>query len=242
MVRIKLKTKRPAVAMIEMIFALVIMAIVMMSAPMLISTSQTSTSIALQQEGINEAVSRINMIMGYAWDESNTNSAYAPILHTTVGHPDLAMVATRARRAGTPQESQRTFIFSDINSSNLFTSTSLGLEAGETDVTADDIDDFIGLIGLTAVDSAAVDYVEKTNVSLTTDITYSSDSIASGYNRTSINYNPFTTVLGDTTNIKSIVVTLRSTDSNNSDILDKQITFRAFSSNIGTYTLEERTF
>jgi len=238
-----LNTKRPAVAMIELIFSLVIMAIVMMSAPMLISTSQSSTVIALQQEGINEAVSRINMIMGYAWDERNTDNAYAPILHTTAVNLDLAMVANLARRRGTPVESQRTFIFADSNSSNLFTSTTLGLDSGETDATADDIDDFIGITELIEIDSAPIDYVQTEKVSIATAIIYTTDSVVGGYNQSTINYNPFTaSAVNTTSHIKSIVVTLTSTDTNNSDIFDKIITFRAFSSNIGTYILEERTF
>ena len=64
---------RPAIAMIELIFSIVIMGIVMMSAPMLISTASNSTSVVLQQEGINQAVSRITMMLSYPWDEANTN-------------------------------------------------------------------------------------------------------------------------------------------------------------------------
>jgi type II secretory pathway pseudopilin PulG len=241
MVRITLKLHRPAIAMIELIFALVIMGIVMMSAPMLISTSNMSSSTAMQQESINQAVSRVNMIMGYAWDEQNTHDTYIPILHTTSGSSELNMVANTARRIGTPQESQRTYIFSDANSSSLFASTTLGLDASEDETTADDIDDFIGDITLTGT-AGTVDYIQKENININTKVSYSSDSTASGYNQRVITFVPFISLSGTSSNIKSIEVNLTSTDTTNSDIFEKTIIFRAFSSNIGSYTLEERTF
>jgi len=242
MVRLYLYTKRPAVAMIELIFALVIMGIVMMSAPMLISSAGQSSSTAMQQEGINQAVSRMNIIMSYPWDEQDTDTSYVPILHTTAGDAGLAMVSNQARRVGTPQESQRTYIFSDGNNSNLFASTSLGLDAGETVASIDDIDDFIGDINLTGT-SASTDYIDK-NINLNTAISYNNDSVNTGnYNQTILSYNPFTAIaLGQTSNIKSIVVTLTSTDTANASVLAKNITLRAFSSNIGSYILEERRF
>jgi hypothetical protein len=69
-------TLRPAIAMVELIFAIVIMGIVLMSAPMLISTASKSGYVAIQQEAINEAASQVNMIMGYHWDENNTNGSW----------------------------------------------------------------------------------------------------------------------------------------------------------------------
>ena len=74
--------QRKAIAMIELIFAIVIMGIALMSAPTLISVSSKSTYTALQQESITAAVSQINMIMTGAWDEMDTNS--------TIGEPVLS--------------------------------------------------------------------------------------------------------------------------------------------------------
>ena len=239
---------RPAVAMIELIFALVIMAIVMMSAPMLISTASKSSTTAMQQEGINEASSRVNMIMGYAWDENNTNSTYTPILHTTAGHVDLAMLALTSRRKGTPNQSQRTFIFSDANSSNLFASVpiNLGFDAGEAvESDSDDIDDFIGDINLTQIGaSTTTDYIEKSTIKINTAVRYISDATTNDYGRKTITHTAFTpmTVATDSSNIKEIVVTLTSTDLANATLLEKTIVLRAFSCNIGTYHLEERNF
>ncbi|MDQ7084287.1 MAG: type II secretion system protein [Sulfurovum sp.] len=234
---------RPAVAMIELIFALVIMAIVLMSAPMLISSATSSGYVAMQQEGINEASSRLNMIMGYPWDENNTDNTYIPILHVSQGHSDLNMVINQARRQGIPSQSQRTFIFDDANSSNLFANTVLGLDA--LNEVEDDIDDFIGDITLTAIDSASIDYSEKTTININTAVSYISDTLDTGdYNQNIITFTPFTQsiTVNNSSNIKSITVTLTSTDTNNSDIFGKNIVLRAFSCNIGAYELEERNF
>ncbi|WP_373033501.1 type II secretion system protein [Sulfurovum sp.] len=238
----KSKTLRPAIAMLELIFALVIMGIVLMSAPMLISTASQSTNVALQQEGINEAASRVHMIMGYAWDENNVDTNYRPpILNVTNGDSAFAKVGTTERRVGIPSESQRTFIRSDTNTTSNLNASPLQSDAGDTD----DIDDFIGNISLSLIaettDDNDLDYVEKTTVNINTDINYSRDSVTGGYNQTAITYVPFSSDT-PTTNIKDITVTLTSTDTANADVLEKTIVLRAFSCNIGGYTFEERGF
>ncbi len=102
------KILRPAIAMVELIFAIVIIGIALLSAPMLISTAAKSGYVAMQQEGINEAATKVNMIMGYHWDENNVDESFlAPILNTNNGDSSLDEVGTTGRRAGTPLESQR---------------------------------------------------------------------------------------------------------------------------------------
>ena len=229
------KILRPAIAMIELIFAIVIMGIVMMSAPMLISTATKSTYIAIQQEGINEAASRVNMIMGYEWDQNDTNSSYIPpILHTNSATADLKEVGITGRRIGIPMQSKRTYFVSDSNTTEL-NASSLSIDG------ANDIDDFSGNINLTLqdTDTNTIDYVEKTTVDINTTVAYAADNVAGGYSQSTITYVPFTPS-ATSTNIKSITVTLTSTSG--IDELDKTIVLRAFSCNIGGYEFEERVF
>jgi len=231
----KIKILRPAIAMIELIFAIVIMGIVLMSAPMLISTGTQSTFVALQQEGINEAASRVNMIMGYAWDEQNTQEEYLfPLLHVTSGDSAFDESGTTARRVGIPMTSQRTFILSDANNSNLNAST-LGSDGGDQD----DIDDFGGT-SLVNIEAATIDYSEKSTVNIATAIAYTGDGVTGGYNQQTVTFVPFGAPGGTTTNIKSITVNLTSTSGVGE--LEKDIMLRAFSCNIGGYQLEERSF
>ncbi len=224
--------KRPAIAMIELIFAIVIMGIVMMGAPMLISTAAKSVTVALQQEGINEAASRVNMLLTYAWDEQDTNdSCVPPVLNVATGDSELN-VTTDNRRVGVPFTSNsRTFTCGAVNEINA--STTLGGDAGDT--VKDDLDDFTNTT--LVVDTSGTggkDYIEKSTVSIATAINYISD--AATYSGTTIAYAPGGG--GGTYNIKAITVTVTSTSGTAE--LSKTIILRAFSCNIGGYEFVSR--
>jgi len=221
---------RPAIAMLELIFALVVMGIALMSAPMLISVATQSTTVALQQEGLNEASSRVGMILTYPWDENDINeSCIPPVLTVTNGDSELDMNVTTARRVGVPlMTNSRTF-----KCGNNILAATLAKDG------KDDIDDFNdgtdGPISLTLVSDSSgsasdgVDYIEQDTVTISTTITYGTDS--ANYNSNSIS---FTTgpAAAASTNIKTITVVLTSTNSAD-ELKDKQITFNAFSCNIG---------
>ncbi len=227
---------RPAIAMIELIFAIVIIGIVLMSAPLLIQTSVKSGYVAVQQEAINEAATRMNMIMSYPWDENDADPLYnAPILHVTNGAPDLNETGSTGKRKGMPPLSSRSFIRSD-GTATLFASSTLGSDGGD----ADDIDDFIGDINLTLVETAKSDYIEKESININTAVVYASDTVG-GYDQNDITYNPFGTG-ATSTNIKAITVTLTSDVTKSSEEMNKTITLQAFSCNIGSYELVYRDF
>ncbi len=215
--------------MIELIFSIVIMGIVMMSAPMLISSATKSTSVALQQEGINEAVSRVSMILTYEWDEKNTDiPCVPPVLHVLNGDPELD-IATNARRVGVPVGSNsRTFKCGndELNAS------AIGSGGGD----GDDIDDFSNDPSLVPIltGSGGQDYIEQNTVSIATAISYLSDSAS--YGSAAFAYAP--TASAGITNIKAIAVTLTSTSGVSE--LSKIIRLNAFSCNIGGYEFESR--
>lgn len=230
------KLKRPAIAMIELIFAIVIMGIVLMSAPTLISSASKSVYVTIIQEAINEAASHANLIMGYHWDENTADELYLdPILSVTSGSSDLDADVNSSRRKGTPQESYRSFVRSD---GSVFGASTVFVDA--TDTEKDDVDDFIGgAILINEQEAGLIDNIEQGTIDIDTTVSYSSDNVSGtgGYNQSSITYNPFS-ASGGTTNIKTITVTL--TSSSDEDELDKSIELRAFSCNIGGYKLAER--
>ena len=237
------QVKRPAIAMLELIFALVIIGIALMSAPMLISTAVKSGHVAIQQEGINEAATKVNMIMGYHWDEKDADELYLdPILRVSNGDSDLNESGATGRRSGTPKESYRTFIRSDGSDFNATLPGILGSDGGDRD----DIDDFIGNSSLTLIESSNSDYVEN-NVTITinTAVTYIADSPGGGSYQDpgsdeKITFSPsFSVVTAGSTNIKHIQVTLTSSGPSE---LDKEIILNTFSCNIGAYKLEEKDF
>ncbi len=233
----KLMQKRPAIAMIELIFAIVLMGIAMMSAPMLIDTATRSSTVALQQAAIHEAVSRVSMILTYEWDQNDTNtSCSAPVLHTVGGDSDLDMVATTSRRVGIPLDTNyHTFKCGSVE----FNASSL---LGKEGTVMDDIDDFISTIGLSDLNtsgSGGKDYIETDTVSIDTNIYYSTD--AANYAASSVNFDfdPANT-LANSTSIKTIQVTITSTSAY--EELQKEVVLSAFSCNIGGYGFEYRTF
>ena len=236
---------RPGIAMIELIFALVIMAIALMSAPMLISTATKSGFVAVQQEGINEAAARVSMVMGYHWDENDANESYLdPILGVSASaDTGLKEYNSTGRRIGTPLVSQRSFIRSDGTKPNA--STTLKLETSDLGIT-DDIDDFNGTSYLVPIEIARINYVEKTTINISTEVSNISDSPGSGsYANAGVSGNlvfspNLSSTVTPTRNIKKILVTLTSTSGVTE--LDKEIVLKAFSCNIGAYDLKEREF
>jgi len=235
------KTMRPAIAMIELIFSLVILAIVLRSAPMLISTATNSGYVALQQEAIATAAAELGMILTNHWDEGDTNTSNtAPIL-VTLGDVELNVDPTTGRRAGTPSSSHRTFI--SALGTTLISATSSANLGNDGDI--DDIDDYAtgvgsGFVDLNTTTNDEGDLIDK-DMSILTTVTYISDTAAYNTGTTLTFNNPFNTAsAADTSNIKYINVTLTTT--NTTEELAKTISLNAFSCNIGTYQLNERTF
>ena len=233
---------RPAIAMIELFFAIVVMGIVMLSAPALISVATKSTSVALQQEGINEAAARINMILTYDWDDNNINFCYgsASILRTTNGDPELDANNGSNRRLGvnihTGPPTTHTFNCTGAE----YNATTIATEG----IIFNDIDDFNGdttlkvIVGLGAGDNAiGVDYIEKETVKIKTVVQYGEDN-ATYSNQIIQDFDPFVPGPGGTTNIKTISTTLTST--NTAEELQKEITLQAFSCNLGSYQFYRR--
>jgi len=235
---------RSAIAMIELIFSIVVMGIVLMSAPMLVSIAAKSGYVAMQQESIAAASSEIGMILTRQWDEGNTDfNKTAPILRTTNGDSGLDENVPTGRRAGTPSSSQRSFFTSvggDLDASTNFTA--------EADF--DDIDDYNGnntqlkLYNSETTGADIGDYVD-TDINIQTTVSYMEDDASNGISYVNggptLTFNdPFNRVTAATSNIKSVNVRLTTT--NTATELNKTIILNAFSCNIGTYELKERNY
>lgn len=218
-----------AIAMIELIFALVIMGIVLMSAPMLIQQSIKSSNVALQQEAIVAAASQTAIVLSMHWDENNSNIAAgeSPILdanRSSFHFPPkgLSGVTGRNTKKGSVTVSPST-LGTDINET--------------THIDFDDVDDYnnssFGLMLFNGESTTADigEYVDTT-VKINTTIRYTKESAVLEDINTTIS--PFS-------NIKAIQVRLTSNldehDVNYTAELEKDITFKAFSCNIGTYAI-----
>jgi len=231
-------TQRKAIAMIELIFAIVIMGIVMLSAPLMLTTATQSSLVAFQQESIAIAASHANTLMTYAWDEKNTKSYLggaldSRILTVVAGDPELNARIGGIRRVKDANLSALSSTFGQADGNN----TIAGLF---TEVRNDDVDDFHGASPSLSIPNATStnaksyqdDYMDI-NVTLQTDISYLDDDI--NYNSCGTTGNgcafnrPFNA--GDqvqSSNIKRINVTLTS-----SNVAGKKILLKSFMCNIG---------
>lgn len=211
--------------MLELIFAIVIMAIVLMSAPLINTVANQSTFTGLQQESIVAASTQMSAIMLQEWDFNDANSALrAPVLQTNSG--SLANCTTPQPRGVTDTSGR----FCQ-NTANIYPSAStIAQDSNFRDI--DDFDNTVATVLLYNNESYATqqgDYLDQ-NISMRTSVKYGSDNVTLGSNV--LFNNPFNTISGTTTNIKLISVELGSTNGAE-EVSDKNVTLSAFMCNIG---------
>ena len=234
---------KKAVAMIELIFAIVVMAIVLMGAPLLISQSTKSSFVGLQQESINILSTHISLILTKEWDEANANIQLRPsLLRVNSGDVGLNISGDRYR-TGTFTPSKRTFATdgggNNIEASLLATFGD-GLDAGSFN-DMDDYNDAKTIISVFNDEASSSDYVDK-NIEINTEVAYGSDALSSGaygVDSTLVFNQPFNARLTNSSNIKIISVVL--TSNSKTTELNKNIRLSAFSCNIGNFSLQRRS-
>jgi len=244
---------RKGIALLELIFAIVVIAIALVSVPNLIRTTVKASNQVVTQESVSNVASHLDMIMSQFWDDNSTDPRYNnPVLVTNspylkeYSYSVGPMKFFLGRRVGSPLSSPRRFALVDINGTKVKLSATMNLGKDGNESEPDDVDDFNNQeIGLQYREAASVengDY-KDIKVDMKTVVNYVSDAptVSSGmptYNVDVLNFdNPFDNIESNSTNIKTITVTL--TSQNNPD---EKIVLRAFSCNIGSSQLKERTF
>jgi len=222
---------RKGIAMIELIFAIVIIGITLLSVPNLVYQASESGYTTIQQESIAAAASDLSLILSREWDETGTTDAFhTPLLTTTNGTSSLS---TR------PGGRSRVFTTS-VGGPALPADATLGAESGDMD----DIDDAHYITGTVTLIDGTKDLIDI-NISIATTVNYIVDTSDTGAgdnwnNTAALAFNtPFTPDTTGTTNIKRVSITLTS-NSSVAELADKEIVFNAFSCNVGSYKLERR--
>jgi hypothetical protein len=242
----KLHKLRKAIAMIELIFAIVILGIVMMSAPMLISTASKSSQVSFQQESIAILATHANELMSYAWDESNTYDAGPSrfnILETASSETELdrdTLISGRERNVAVTT-------YNSVNAANFGAGVDTNA-SGSVEPSKDDIDDFDSTIYSLRliIDSTSNENTSDegeymdTNITITTDITYGDDAPASTYLACKVGCaysEPFSAARNtiNTTNIKRIISKIQSADT------DTEIILKSFMCNIGAIQIHSKS-
>jgi len=244
------KNFRRGIAMIELIFAMVIIGIALLSAPMLIQQSIQSSNVALQQESIAAISTHLGIVMSKHWDEADTNNTEAPILALTGNSGDFNISTYGADPLNTNiRVGMRNVIArnsADTNNNLVFISTgAFGTPSEDNDTgedTFDDIDDYNNQITTlsSTVSSPTGDYIDN-NISISTTVTYGNDSTVGAFDDTPIFNNIFNNQnIGTQSHIK--FVSVRLTTSSPVAELEKNITMSAFSCNVGTYRPQGKVY
>jgi len=228
---------RKASSMLELVVAIVVMGIAMMTLPMMLTQVQSNNEFAMQQEAILMARTELGDILTYPWDENTTDSSLNVGVLDTQGdsnfnrYPDSNSV----RRKGHVKADKRRKFFAAYTPAT----SSLGKEGSDYN----DLDDFITLnnhdINLTdANDTNATLGYKLSDSNMTISVKYLNDSttydIINGIAKFDINTSAPTPT--GATNLKLIEVSLVNS------LFDSNITLRAFSANIGANQLLRKTF
>ena len=238
------------IAMIELIFALVIMGIALLSAPMLIQQSIKSSNVALQQESIAALASHTGILLSKYWDEADSNytAGVAPIITLPI------VGGGGGGGGGFPSPFSLAGI--DMNDTNVSgrTSTVGGLEVMLSALGQDkagdfnDVDDYNNIeINVTVFNgedttsSTLGDYIDL-DLNITTNVTFANDrpNGANVLNGPTINagntiFSNQDLGAGVSSNIKFIQT--RLTSNSTTAELQKDIRLKAFSCNLGSYSL-----
>ncbi len=202
---------KKAASLIELVIAIVIMGIAVMTLPMMLAQTQKNNEFTLQQEVLLAARTKIGDILTYRWDKNSLVDDRIVVLQVTNGDTELDPNNNNRRVGHIFGNKRRKFSFEN-NASTVF---------GDANIT--DIDDFNGVSsGLTLV-KANLDY-RFTDINMTTTVQYVSDN--TNYSDQNISYTFPTTPIGaGSTNIK--MITLETVASG------VTFTLRAYSANIG---------
>ena len=214
---------RKAASMLELVIAIVVMGIAVMSLPLILTQSQNANAIALQQEVILATKTKLGYILSYEWDANSydLNASVSRVLDTTnSASADSDFNTTTTRRKGHVQADNRRRLGDD----NTKTPTlKADFNSGNPTVPLD-IDDFDVRDENTTIASDTMDYIF--NLELNSTVSYIDDNAS--YTNQDINFIfDASSAPANPTNIK--MITVRTVDTSN----NVNIVLRAFASNIG---------
>jgi len=216
--------------MIELIFALVIMSIVFITLPTIMINNASNVEDNIVQESIFLTSSKMSQALTFQWDNNSTESGMgivstSDVLDVTGGDPALDRNISDFRRGHFQQDKHRRMTPIGITRS----ATAIGIEGG----VFDDLDDFDGLVDLDVIATTGSEGYKKmyradVNVSYINDSNFRN---ATTYASNSIDFTLDTTpVVGTTTNIKMIAVSIEQNDTTG---WQPTLLLRSYAANIG---------
>ena len=224
---------RSGASLLELVIAIVVMGISMMTLPLMLTTTQSNNTFAMQQEAILMARTQLGDIVTYRWDENSIDGNYTiAVLDTNSSYYKRYPDSNSTRRVGHVKGNKRRKFFSYKRYATL--DTALGKENSKYD----DIDDFDtenrNLSDSNANDTNATLGYKLSDTNMSISVTYLNDTPTNPFD---FNTSKPLNSTQRSSNIKTLTLSLR-----NSLLGDKNLTFRAFSCNIGANQLLRRDF
>jgi prepilin-type N-terminal cleavage/methylation domain-containing protein len=226
---------RKAVSLIELIIAIVVMGIAVMSLPLILTQTQSNNALALQQEAILSTKAKIGFISSYPWDQNSwdgTGGIFRVLDTSASPSADNAFATADIRRIGHIQTDKRRRLW-DIGHANRLPNNEISAASTENDI--DDFHNHNDDINIT--DPTQMDYIFA--LTMTPEIVYLRDTAIGGYNGATVQFD-FDATNTETntskpTNIKMITVRTVSQVGN-----DVNVSLRSFASNIGQSKISKR--
>lgn len=214
---------RKASSMIELVIAIVVMGIAVMTLPLMLERTQANNAFAMQQEAILAARTQIGDMLTYPWDENSIQNDVVGVLNVHINSDDELDRNITIRRVGhVLADKRRKFFNADINATTI---ANLGRDGAE--LIPNDIDDFDTVVPTkltsSGEDAGVFDY--RYDLNMTTTVSYVDDS-ADYFAQNMAVFTFDTNASLRTTNIKMVELTLRGNGLS-------QFTLRAYSTNIG---------
>ncbi|WP_457594156.1 type II secretion system protein [Hydrogenimonas sp.] len=236
---------RQGFSFIELLVSIVVIGIVFMSIPLILTETEKSNTFSIRQEAIMAGTTGIVNILGYRWDEADTNQTlnggFAKVCDVTNGAVDLNRSDINRRIGHFKGEYRRKF----FDYTYLATPDPQGIRPGITFATPpanlgsevadggqpDDIDDFNGA-NSSVTGGATQDY--KLDYTISSSVYYISDAFNYTGSPTPLAWAIPNSDAGQMTNIKMVEINVTAAG--------ESVVLHAFSSNIGEYKILHRTY
>lgn len=238
---------RSAFTMIELVFAIVIIGMVAISIPTIMVNNSKNVETNLMQEAILIVATKTGQILTYPWDENSRDPLSGILATTDVLSIDEGTVEDELERnvsdyrRGHFQEALRRRMTPTSADRNATDNTLLGLDAGETIDSVDDLDDLNGQ-SVELAHFSEEGYKKDYNISASVIYVDDQANYAAAGGSTPLSFAFSKDDAGRATNIKMVQIEVRAADESGNWPTQADLLFRSFASNIGETDHYKRTY
>ncbi|MDD2358479.1 MAG: hypothetical protein PHX13_11270 [Thiovulaceae bacterium] len=228
--------KRTAFTMIELIFAIIVISIVVISIPMMMKTNEDAVEGNIVQEALFASSAKMMQVLSYPWDEHSVDSTNPNTYGKVVYVNEASTTFNRKDANGTLDTNSSYRVGHILQDNHRRFHDYVSIDANVSAINIDDNNSIIALEpndvgGNFAFDNPAASAAGyKNNYTMDVNVSYTADNNFSG--TTFI----FSTAPSNASNMKLITVTIKDASGNPLTVL------RSYSANIGEFDFAKRRF